>query len=143
MRLVQRIFVFAAAFVLIMVAPDGSSKSAAKDRVVPVEKMQFKEVNPGVSRAVLWGDPAKGSYGGITRFKKGTKVDWHTHSHDIKAVVISGTFIYDNGSGEQRLGPGSFIQERSSIKHTTAAGADSDLMFFEEGAGSFDIKMVK
>jgi len=31
MRLVQRIFVFAAAVVLIMVAPDGSSKSAAKD----------------------------------------------------------------------------------------------------------------
>jgi quercetin dioxygenase-like cupin family protein len=143
MRLVQRIFVFAAAVVLIMVAPDGSSKSAAKDRVVPIEKMQFKAANPGVTRAVLWGDPTKGPYGAITRFTKGTKVDWHTHSHDIKAVVISGTFIYDNGSGEQRLGPGSFVQERSTIKHTTAAGADSDLMFFEEGAGPFDIKMVK
>ena len=143
MRLVQRIFVFAAAVVLIMVAPDGSSKSAAKDRVAPIEKMQFKQQQPGISKAVLWGDPTKGPYGAITRFTKGTKVPWHTHSHDIKAVVISGTFLYDSGSGEQRLGPGSFVQERSSIKHTTAASADSDLMFFEEGAGPFDIKMVK
>jgi quercetin dioxygenase-like cupin family protein len=143
MRLVQRIFVFAAAVVLIMVAPDGSSKSAAKDRVVPIEKMQFKEARPGVSKAVLWGDPAKGPYGAITRFTKGTKVGWHTHSHDIKAVVISGTLLYDSGSGEQRLGPGSFVQERSTIKHTTAAGADSDLMIFEEGSGPFDVKMVK
>ena len=74
-----------------MVAPDGSSKSAAKDRVVPIEKMQFTQAVPGVSKAVPWGDPAKGPYGAITRFTKGTKVAWHTHSHDIKAVVISGT----------------------------------------------------
>jgi quercetin dioxygenase-like cupin family protein len=118
-------------------------KSAAKDRVVQVSQMHFIEANPGVTRAVLWGDPTKGSYGAITRFKKGTKVDWHTHSHDIRAVVISGTLIYDSGSGEQRLGPGSFLQERSSIKHTTAAGDDSDLEFFEEGSGPFDIKMIK
>ena len=143
MRVMQRILVFAAAVVLIMVAPDGSSKGAAKDRVVPIEKMKFTPAVPGVSKAVLWGDPAKGPYGAITRFAKGTKVGWHTHSHDIKAVVISGTFIYDNGSGEQRLGPGSFVQERSSIKHTTAAGADSDLMILEEGSGPFDLKMVK
>src|SRR5207245_7056058 len=63
MRLVQRIFVFAAAVVLIMVAPDGSSKSAAKDRVVPIEKMQFKPANPGVTRAVLWGDRTTCYYG--------------------------------------------------------------------------------
>ena len=46
--------------------------------------MQFKPVNPGVTRAVLWGDPAKGPY-----------------------------------------------------------RSDSDLMFFEEGSGRFDIKMAK
>ena len=36
-----------------------------------------------------------------------------------------------------------FVQERSTIKHTTAAAPDSDLVFFEEGSGPFDIKMVK
>jgi quercetin dioxygenase-like cupin family protein len=132
-----------AAFFMILAASPVASKSAAKDRVVPAGEMQFKEGLPGISKAVLWGDPTKGPYGGITRFNKGTKVDWHTHPHDIKAVVISGTLLYDNGSGEKRLGPGSFVQERSGIKHTTAASSDSDLVFFEEGSGPFGVKMVK
>ena len=119
------------------------ARKAAKDVVTPAGQMQFQEVMPGISRATLWGTPAKGPYGAITRFTKGTTVGWHTHSHDIKAVVISGTLIYNNGTGEQRLGPGSFLQERSNIKHTTAAPADSDVEFYEEGAGAFDVKMVK
>jgi quercetin dioxygenase-like cupin family protein len=119
-------------------------KVVVKDMVVPSQQLKFEPTpQPGISRAVLWGDPAKGAYGAITRFTKGTKVDWHTHPHDIKAVVISGTLLYNNGSGEQRLGPGSFIQERSTIKHTTAAAPDSDATIFEEGAGPFAVTMVK
>ena len=118
--------------------------SPARDRVVSAGQLQFKDTpQAGISRAVLWGNPAKGPYGAITRFAKGTKVDWHTHPYDIKAVVISGTLLYDSGHGEQRLGPGSFLQERSTIKHTTAAASDSDLEFFEEGSGPFGIKMSK
>ena len=127
-------------FLMIAASP---KKDVPKDRTVPASQMKFTEQQPGISKAVLWGDPSKGPYGAITRFKKGTKVGWHTHSYDIKAVVISGTLIYDSGSGEQRLGPGSFLQERSSVKHTTAAAPDSDLEFFEEGSGPFDIKMIK
>lgn len=120
-----------------------SKKSQPKDMVVAGDSMKFQQVMPGISKYTLWGDPAKGPYGSITRFTKGTKVAWHTHPHDIKAVVIKGTLLYDNGSGEKRLGPGSFLQERASIKHTTAASADSDLEFFEEGAGRFAVKAVK
>jgi quercetin dioxygenase-like cupin family protein len=105
--------------------------------------MQFKAAIPGVTKAVLWGDPTKGPYGAITRFTKGTKNGWHTHSNDLKIVVISGAFLYDNGSGEKRLGPGSYLYEPGGLKHTSAASADSDLMFFEEGSGPFDIKMAK
>jgi Domain of unknown function (DUF4437) len=128
---------------LFLVIAASPKKDESKDRAIPAGQMHFTEALPGISKAVLWGDPAKGPYGAITRFTKGTKVAWHTHSHDIKVVVISGTMIYDSGSGEQRLGPGSFLQERSSIKHTTAAAPDSDLEFFEEGSGPFDIKLIK
>ena len=133
---------FIGTVVFLALAATPASKSA-KDKVMSSEQMKFQEVMPGISKYNLWGDPAKGPYGAITRFAKGTKVGWHTHPHDIKAVVISGTMLYDNGSGEQRLGPGSFLQERASIKHTTAASADSDLEFYEEGAGAFDVKLVK
>ena len=136
--LVLGLFIFSA-----LAAAPASKKAAPKDMVVPADQMKFLEVMPGISKMTLWGDPSKGPYGAITRFKKGTKVEWHTHPHDIRAVVISGTMLYNNGSGEQRLGPGSFLQERASIKHTTAASAESDLEFFEEGAGPFAVKMIK
>jgi quercetin dioxygenase-like cupin family protein len=135
--------ILAAAAALVLLVAASPKKSGPVDRTLPASQMHFTEAMPGISKAMLWGDPTKGPYGAITRFKKGTKVEWHTHSHDIKAVVISGTMLYDSGNGEQRLGPGSFLQERSSIKHTTAAAPDSDLEFYEEGSGPFDIKMVK
>jgi mannose-6-phosphate isomerase-like protein (cupin superfamily) len=128
---------------LALAAAPASKSTAAKDMVVPYDQTKFQQVMPGISKYTLWGDPAKGPHGAITRFAKGTKVAWHTHPHDIKAVVISGTLLYDNGSGEKRLGPGSFVQERSGIKHTTAASADSDLVFYEEGAGPFAVNLVK
>ena len=144
MKMAHKLAIVAALSVaLILLIAASPKKRGAVDRTVPASQMHFTEQQPGISKAVLWGDPDKGPYGAITRFTKGTKVGWHTHSHDIKAVVISGTLIYDSGSGEQRLGPGSFLQERSTIKHTTAAASDSDLEFFEEGSGPFDIKMIK
>ena len=133
----------ALALVLLVAATATSHKTASKDMAVSHDQLKFVQAMPGVSKAMLWGDPAKGPYGAITRFAKGTKVDWHTHSHDIKAVVISGTLLYNNGSGEQRLGPGSFLQERAAVKHTTAATTDSDVEFYEQGSGPFDVKMVK
>src|SRR6266852_6589130 len=126
------LFFTGAVIFLALAATPASKSAAAKDMVVPAEQMKFQQAMPGISKYNLWGDPAKGPYGAITRFAKGTKVAWHTHPHDIKAVVISGTLLYNNGSGEKRLGPGSFVQERSSIKHTTAAAADSDVTFYEE-----------
>jgi len=131
-------------FVLFAVAAAPARKSAAaKDMVVAADQMKFQQVMPGISKVMLWGDPDKGPYGAITRFAKGTKVGWHTHPNDIKAVVIKGTLLYNNGSGEKRLGPGSFLQERATVKHTTAASADSDLEFLEEGAGPFAVQLVK
>jgi quercetin dioxygenase-like cupin family protein len=89
-------------------------------------EMQFKEASPGVWKAVLWGDPTRGPYGTINRFSKGTRSGLHTHSHDIEVVVISGTFVYDSGTGEKRLGPGSYLFEPAGLKHTAGAGEDAD-----------------
>jgi quercetin dioxygenase-like cupin family protein len=141
-RFATVLFIGTVIFLALAAAP-ASKGTAAKGMVVPYDQTKFQQQMPGISKYTLWGDPAKGPYGSITRFAKGTKVAWHTHPHDIKAVVISGTMLYDNGSGEKRLGPGSFVQERSSIKHTTAASADSDLVIYEEGAGPFAVNLVK
>lgn len=117
--------------------------TAPREVVMMAGQMQFKEMAPGVSKAVLWGDPAKGPYATITRFSKGYKIAMHYHSHNIKAVVISGTFVYDSGSGEQRLGPGSYLFEPKRKHHTSGAGDDEDCVFLEESDGPFDMIEVK
>lgn len=135
----------AAAFLCSSTTALAAEKKAGGSREVvkPAAEMQFKEAVPGVTKAVLWGDPTKGAYATITRFAKGTKNALHTHSHYIKVVVISGTFVYDSGSGEKRLGPGSYLFEPAGIRHTSGAGDDADCVFFEESNGAFDRKPAK
>lgn len=118
-------------------------KSVSKEVVIPSGQMQFMETAPGVLKVVLWGDPTKGAYATITKFAKGAKNALHTHSHNIKVVVISGTFVYDSGGGEKRLGSGSYVFEPAGTQHTSGAGLDGECVFFEESDGAFDLKPVK
>lgn len=131
-------------------AAPGAQKAVTKAApVVPREvvnaagQMQFHEISQGVLKSVLWGDPAKGAYATITKFALGQKNPLHTHTHDLKIVVISGTFVYDSGSGEKRLGPGSYLLIPGGAKHTSGAGLESQCVFFEESDGAFDLKPLK
>ncbi|MGH9318199.1 MAG: hypothetical protein ACRD1P_13960 [Thermoanaerobaculia bacterium] len=58
-------------------------------------------------------------------------------------ALFSGTFVYDSGDGEKRLGPGSYVSEPGGMKHTSGAGLDGDCLFFEESDGAFDLKPAK
>jgi quercetin dioxygenase-like cupin family protein len=48
--------------------------------------------------------------------------------------------VYDCGTGEKRLGPGSYLFEPAGLKHTAGAGEDADCVFFEEGSGAFNLR---
>jgi len=100
---------------------------------------------PGVKIADLWGDHTKGAYGAITKFPAGWMAPLHTHTHAMKIVTISGTFISTpEGKPEVRLGPGSYLmQPGGNYKHTTACDKASECVFFIESNGKFDIKPVE
>ena len=51
------------------------------------DKAKFKETRPGVSMAVLWGDPDKGPYGAFTKFAPGFDAGMHTHTNDVWLVA--------------------------------------------------------
>ena len=116
------------------------AKAATNEVVMMADAMQFKEVIPGVSRAVLWGDPDKGAYGAITKFAAGTKAPLHTHAHDIKIVVLSGAYIYETESGVQKIGPGSYILVPAGKQHKS--GCDDATTFVEIGSGKFTLDEV-
>ena len=75
--------------------PRGGAKSPA-DRlvIVPGEDLKWTDLDPvgapGVKVADLWGNHAKGAYGAFFKLPAGFASPLHTHTHDIKVVIVSG-----------------------------------------------------
>ena len=80
----------------------------------------------------------------ITVFEAGEHVGGHTHTHDIKVVIVSGTYIQvPDGKPEFRIGPGSyFLQPGGNYRHVTSCDPASECVFFAESTGKFDLKVV-
>ncbi len=98
---------------------------------------------PGVMAVDFWGDRTKGAFGGLIKFPAGTTAGLHTHSSEMRIVIVSGTFIHGpEGKPEVRLGPGSYLKQPGGYRHTTACDKASECVFFAESDGKFDIKMV-
>jgi anti-sigma factor ChrR (cupin superfamily) len=100
---------------------------------------------PGVKVADLWGNHANGAFGAFFKLPAGFAVPLHTHTHDMKVVFISGTYIQaPEGKPEVRLGPGGYMmQPGGNYRHTTSCGKDADCVFFVESSGGFDLKLVE
>jgi quercetin dioxygenase-like cupin family protein len=123
-------------------------KSAAKKAVIwPAGDLKWTDLdekNPGVKIADLWGNHAKGAYGSIIKFPAGFTAPLHTHTHDMRLVIVSGTFIHGpEGKPEVRLGPGSYLMQPGGYRHTTACDKASECVFFTESNGKFDLKPVE
>ena len=100
---------------------------------------------PGVKVASLWGDPAKGAFGAYFKLPAGFAVPLHTHTHAMKVVFLSGTYIQaPEGKPEVRLGPGSYMmQPGGNYRHITSCDKASECLFFAESSGKFDLKVVE
>ncbi len=100
---------------------------------------------PGVKIASLWGDPGKGAFGAFLKLPAGFGVPLHTHTHAMKVVFISGTYIQaPEGQPAVRLGPGSYMmQPGGDYRHTTSCDPASECVFFVESDGPFDLKPVE
>ena len=127
----------------------GAAKSAASRLVVmPAADLKWTDLDPtgapGVKVADLWGNHGKGAFGAFFKLPAGFAVPLHTHSHDMKVVIVSGTYIQaPEGKPEFRIGPGSyFMQPGRNYRHTTSCDAAADCVFFVESGGAFDLKVV-
>jgi len=115
--------------------------------VMPAGEMKWMDLDPGapgVKVADLWGNHAAGAYGALFKLPAGFAVPLHTHTHDMKVVIVSGTYIQaPEGKPEFRLGPGSyFLQPGGSYRHTTTCDKAAECVFFVESKGPFDLKPV-
>ncbi|HEX6629211.1 MAG TPA: DUF4437 domain-containing protein [Gemmatimonadaceae bacterium] len=129
---------------------NASAKNAgSRLLVMPAEDMKWTDLDPtgapGVKVANLWGDHAKGAFGALFKLPAGFAVPLHTHTHDMKVVILSGTYVQSpEGRPEFRLGPGSyFMQPGGNYRHITSCDPSAECVFFVESKGPFDLKMVQ
>ncbi len=127
----------------------GAPKSAASRLVVmPAGELKWADLDPkgapGVKIADVWGDHAKGAFGGFIKLPAGFAAPLHTHTSDYKVVIVSGTYVQaPEGKPEFRLAPGSyFMQPGGNYRHTTSCDKASDCVFFLQSNGKFDLKVV-
>ena len=99
---------------------------------------------PGVKIVDVWGDHTKGGYGAFLKFPPGFLAPLHTHTHAIKIVVLSGTYMQTpDGQSEHRMGPGSYVfQPGGDYKHISACDKASECLLYIESTGPFDLKPV-
>jgi len=125
-----------------------ASKPAAPKLVAwPAADIKWSDLpgTPGVQFCDLWGDHTKGAYGTLVKFPAGSEVPLHTHTNDMRTVVVSGTLIHTpEGKAGIRLGSGSYIKQPGhGYKHTTACDKASECIIFTESAGAFDVLPVE
>lgn len=94
---------------------------------------------PGVKIANLWGDYRTGRFGAIFKLPAGFSAPLHKHTHEMRLVIVSGTYIQgQDGGAEFSLGPGSYLlQPGGDYRHTTRC--EVECVFFVESDGAFDL----
>lgn len=130
---------------------DSDVPEAAGSQPIPIAAADLKWVDldptgaPGVKLATLWGDPTAGPFGAFFLLPAGFAAPLHTHTHPMKLVIVSGTYIQQqDGARAFRLDRGSYLmQPGGNYRHTTSCDSDSDCLFFVEAEGAFDLLMAE
>ncbi len=123
------------------------SMTLAQSKKEPVfvesEKAEFKEIVPGVKKKVLWGNHDSAAYGAFTKFDPGLTNPPHTHTNEVRIVVLRGAYIYKPQNGnERRVGAGSYLSIPAGTVHVSSGDAKEGALFYEESPGKFDLKVV-
>lgn len=107
-------------------------------------KATYKEVAPGASAAVLWGDMDKGPYGAFTKFVPGANYALHMHTNDLRIVVHKGAYLYKPEKGEERrVAAGHYLFIPGGDRHVSGGDGKEGALFYQESTGKFDLNFVK
>jgi anti-sigma factor ChrR (cupin superfamily) len=141
------VLVFAVSFV-VAAAVFAQQPSRSTPVFMPSADLKWMELNPafpGINIVDVWGDHTKTGYGAFLTFPAGFLSPLHTHSNDIRIVVISGTYTQaPEGKSTARLGPGSYaFQPGGSYKHVSGCDKASECLLFIESTGPFDLIPVE
>ena len=139
---------FALAALIGLAAPVATLHAAEVGKPVTMTPDQVKWVPnpaaPGVMMATVWGDSTKGPFGAFNKFVAGFTAPLHTHSANLRIVVISGTMAMTGADGKDlKFPPGSFYTQPNTYPHVTKCLAGADCLAYVEADGRWDLKPVE
>jgi hypothetical protein len=129
-------------------AQEQKTKPAQKEEASTPMMVAFADLKwtalperPGMQFALLSGDPKTGPYTQMRKVPAGTDNALHSHSSDIKNVIISGVWYTGTDAATAKdFGPGSIVMMPGNWPHVSGCRAGSDCLFYQEGKGMFDFK---
>ena len=122
------------------------TKPAAREGVTPMmvsfTDLKWTELpeRKGMQFAVLSGDPKKGEYTQMRKVPAGTANPLHTHSSEIKNVIISGVWYTGADAASARFRPRVDRDDASQLDACSGCHAGSDCVFYQDGKGKFDFR---
>lgn len=132
----------AAALFLIHAAGSGQTQKAVAVTGDTLSWQEMSAKGSGVMIATVSGDYTQGAWAGFVRFPAGSKSGVHTHSSDLKVVVVSGTFHYGSTPDtEKNYGAGSYVFIPANFPHSNSQPEGA--LLYTEQPGKFDSKPVK
>ena len=144
MRALTRSITMVGAVVVICAVATAGAQSKKEVSVVDSKKAEFKEVAPGMKKVILWGDHDAGPYGAFTKFEPGLTNPLHTHTNEVRIVVLRGAYIYKPKDGkDRRIGPGSYLSVPAGDVHVSGGDKKEGALFYEESPGKFDLLPVE
>ena len=86
---------------------------------------------PGVEQALLWGDRDHGSNGTIARYPAGFEIRPHYHTHDMRGLIVSGTWLLGIVGGTTGALPaGSYFFLPGKTAHTDRCEGPTPCVMF-------------
>lgn len=113
--------------------------------MMSMDSMKWMEIpdSGGVMVSPAWGDMNKGAHGAFVKFPAGATHPVHTHSNDVKGVVLMGSFTYTPEGGEEmKMGPHTYFMIPGKVKHASGCAEGSECVLFQVGDKKFDMKPV-
>lgn len=119
--------------------PSGPKGGAAV--LTPAADLKWADVPgfPGVSMAVVQGDPGKGAHHTLIRFKDGFASPLHHHTSDHFVTVVSGTLILTVDGKDTTLPAGSFFSFKGRKPHLTRCAPGADCVLSLDVRGKWDV----
>ena len=127
-----------------ILAQEGGQKVESKTPLmVSFADLKWVELpeRKGMQFAVLTGNPKIGAYTQIRKVSAGTDNPLHSHSSEIKNVIISGVWYTGKDAASAKdFGPGSVVMMPADWVHVSGCRSGTDCVFYQEGKGKFDFK---